>query len=234
MSTLANTRLTVLQIVNEVRQKLSIQTASSLTQDENTLSLLAYLNDVVDMINDFGEWKELAVECTITASTCVRSYLVSTANPLHHIHEIAFEGYIPPLELRSVDDMLRWRRCPAYGVPRNWAIMAVDNVTTGNPYIEVYPVPSANENNSTFNMYVFQKLPYYTSADGAVVVPLPARPIVNALHSLALLDESRDSMDFKTQEGIAKDIIGQAYNRFNGDSGSNPRFVPMYRGKRRP
>lgn len=234
MASVSDNRLTVLEIIQEVRRKLSILAPSSVTQDANSTVLLDYLNDTIDEINDYGDWKEMVVECTITASTSVRRYTLAVSADIKNIHSIYFSGNIPPLQLRSIDDMLRWRQLGGTGVPRNWAIMGVDNVTTGNPIIEVYPQPGPNENNSTFNIYAYQKIPRYSASDSAVLVPFDSGTVVSGTLMFALLDDDRTGQDAAAQKSIFDKSLSEAFNRFNGDSGSNTRFVPMYRGKRRP
>jgi hypothetical protein len=232
MSTISDTRKTVLEIINEVRRKLGIKDATSLSQDKNSTTLLDYLNDVVSYIADFGNWQETMQEVTVTASTSVFQYLVNTSAPLQHIQEIAFYGQVAKLRYVEIEDMRRWRRIGGTGIPRNWTIFGVDNTTTGNPYIQVYPQPGTNENNQTFSILCFTKPPKYTTSDGSTTPPFPARMLVSMLLALALLDESRgtQNVDYYTELQRFNDTIEQTLNRYTSDSGGDTNFVPRRGG----
>lgn len=233
MSVLADTRLTVLQTVNEVKKKLGLKEVSNL--DNQGKVLVRYLNDVISYVSDFGEWQERLLEVTVTASTSVFQYLINTSAPLQHINEIAFEGQPAKLRYVTIEDMRRFRRTGGTGVPRNWTIYGVDNTTTGNPYIQVYPQPGQNENNKTFNLLVYTKPELYdaeVTAQLSAVVPYPSRMVVSMLLALALLDESRgtQNVDYYTELQRFDDTIKETLNRYTSDSGGNTLFVPGRRG----
>lgn len=239
MGVLADTRMTVLEIINEVKQKLGVPIGGSLTENAQTQALLAYLNDVIDITSDYSDWQEQRASVTVTASSSVFSYLINpTSAAVKNIHEIAFYNSPSPLRLSTIDDMRRWRRSAGGGTgePRFWVLNGTDNVTTGNPYIEVYPQPGTTENNRTFDILYYKKPIKLTTSDASVVISFPGRLMASGLLAYALLDESRgtNNIDFITQfKAIYNPMLEEAYNRLNGDSGNSTQFVPMQRGFRR-
>lgn len=228
MAVISNTRLTILQIVNEVRQKLGIPAAASLSADAQATSMLSYLNDVISIVSDYGDWQEALNEYVTTASSSVSQYLIDVSGKIvKNIHEVAFSGTVSPLRVETLDNMRRWGRTGGTGLPNNWCIIGVDNVTTGSPYIRVYPVPGTNENNETFNVLFYEKPRIYTTSDGSVVPIFDSRLLVDGLLAMALLDESRgtQNIDFVTEfKAIFASRLQETFNRFNGDSGSDINF----------
>lgn len=241
---LADLRLTNLQIINEVRNKLGVhKDVATVTEDNHSTTLLNYLNDVVDITSDYGDWHSVYNETLVTASSSIRRYAINTATSaggaidqrvVKSIYEIAFENQIAPMRLRTIDDLRRWQRVSGVGVPRNWQILT--ETTAGNPQFDVYPQPGNAENNRTFNVAWYEKPPIYTSADGAIVPPFSSRLLVDGLLSMALLDESRgtQNIDFMTQfKVVYEPKLKEAYNRFHGDSGTDTYFRPRISGFRR-
>ena len=225
MALISETRLNLLQIVNEVRRKLGMATVSTLASDNQSKVLVDYLNDVIGVVSDYGDWQEALSEVIVTASSSVNQYLINVSGKIvKNIHEIAFEGEIAPMRVETLDNMRRWSRTNGTGVPRSWCIIGVDNTTTGSPYIQVYPLPGANENNQTFNVLFYQKPPLYTTADVSAVPIFDGRLLVKGVLTMALLDESRGTQnidfatEFKTQ---FEPTLQETFNRFNGDSGSD-------------
>lgn len=242
MGALDDTRMQVLPIINEVRQKLGVPTVSSITADAQTQALLAYLNDVLDITSDYSGWKEMQTSITVTASSSVYNYLVNPVSAaVKNIEEVAFQGQTSPLRLATDEEMRRWRRSSGggTGTPRYWIISGVDGnsaAASGNPYIEVWPQPGSYENNKTFDLLIYKKPSRLTAADVSAYVPFPARMIVNGLLAYALLDESRgtQNMDFVTQfKVVYTPMMEETYNRLNGDCGTETQFVPQRRGFRR-
>jgi hypothetical protein len=233
---LTDIRKTVLQIINEVRNKLGLQDAASLTADSQVKSALNYLNDVVDITSDYGDWQETLNTVLVTASSSVMQYVVSAASAvIKNIHEVAFQGQIAPLRLKTIDELRRWQRTGGIGNPINWTIMGVDS-TTGNPIISTYPIPGPNENNKTFNILYYEKPRLYTTSDASVIPPFPSRLLVSGLLAMMLLDESRgtQNIDFMTEfMKVYEPMLEEAFNRYNGDSGSDILYKPQMMGYRR-
>jgi hypothetical protein len=161
MAAISDTRGTILEIVNEVRRRLGIPNAATLASDTQAGVMVDLLNDVINYVSDYGDWQEQRQEVIATASTSVFSYLVSTASPLKNIADVYFGTNQSRLRYVEIEDMRRFRQSGGTGTPRQWTINGVDNTTTGNPLLEVYPQPGTNENNTTFNILVYVKPPLY-------------------------------------------------------------------------
>jgi hypothetical protein len=231
MAALADTRKSCLDIVNEVRRKLALAPVSALNDDNESKVLLDYVNDIIEEINDYGNWKELLKETIVTASSSVARYIVNTSADIKNIYEIAVSGQVASMRLVPLEDMRRFERLNTYGTPYNWCIVGVDNVTTGAPIVQMYPTPRTPVQN--FKVTYFEKVPQYTaSADSATVPPFPARMIIKGVLGKALQDETRDGTDSAVVKQEFQEMLRETYNRFNGDSGVNVQFV-MRRGFRR-
>jgi len=235
MATLSDTRMTVLEIINEVRRKLGINVAAtSLTYDNQTRTLLDYLNDVISEVSDYGDWKEMILQTVVTASSSVRRYQLNVTAAVKNIHEIAWTTQPSAMRLVTINDMLRWERITSTGQPRNWAIMGVD-VSSANPLFEVYPMPGPTENNQTFSILYYQKPSLLTTADVSAYPAFPGKLLVSGLLAKALFDENRNASDtdYLTERANFENMLSETFNRFNGDSGTNTFFTPGQGGFRR-
>lgn len=225
-------RKSVLGIINETREKFALDTVSALSADKEAKLMTNLLNDVIDEVSDYGDWKEtLRAEIIVTASSSVFDYTVETSALVKNIHEIAFDDEISPMWLTTLDDILRLNRSGGFSRPRQWAIIGVDSYA--NPKIRVFPTPGTNENNKTFKVTFYKKprlYSYSVTADSSAVPFFPSRVLVAGLVAAKSLEESGG---VPTQQYIVykknfDDMLREAYNRFNADSGSNTQFKPTF------
>jgi len=221
-------RKTILEIVNEARQKFALNTVSSLTADLDSKLMVELLNDVIDEVSDYGDWKEMIREVEVTASVSVADYSIETSALVKNIHEIAFDTDISPMWLTTLDDILRLNRSRTFSRPRQWAIVGVDQYA--NPKVRVFPIPSSTENNKVFKIAYYQKPRLYTTADGSVTPQFPAGILVAGLVAAKSLEESGGSptQQYAAYTAIFEKGLKEAYNRFNSDSGSNTFFKPSF------
>lgn len=229
--TVSDLKGTVIGIINGVRVKLGIASAATLTSDKQALTSLRYLNDVLSITSDYGNWKEQRRETTVTASSSVRTYDIESSALVKNIREISFDSNSQPLTLTEEEDVKRLVRTGSTGSPRQWCILGV-NSTTGNPQITVVPQPGSNETGKLFEAVWYKKPRLYAITDASAVVPFPKVLIENGLHSMMLLDESRgtQNIDFVTQfKAIYEPMLEETFNRFNGDSGNTTYFTPRRR-----
>ena len=75
---IASTRLTVLQTVNEVRRR-GLSEVAFLAKDSNSILMLDLLNNVVADISDFGDWNETLATANVTTQSSVRDYTIRIA-----------------------------------------------------------------------------------------------------------------------------------------------------------
>ena len=227
MSSLSDTRKTILEIFNEVRRKTGINTITSFDQDANSRVMMQYFNDVIDEVSDFGDWQEMLSVVLVTAQASVSAYVVSAVPPVKSIREVAFTGQIAPLRLRTIEDLRRWSRTGGQGVPSNYTIMGVDNTTTGNPIINVYPVPATAQAGTTFNILYYQKPVLYNTSTTTNTVPSwPSRMLSAGLLAKMYEDETAREQDYAIARAEFEQMRLECFNRYNGDTGKDTQFVP--------
>lgn len=233
MSSLSDTRNSYIQIFNEVRRKLGVNEIATLDQDRLGASMIDYMNDVISEISDFGDWQEMYREASFACSASVSDYIFNTSAAIKNLHEVQFGTQIAPMWLVTLDDIRRLNRVKSYGIPTQWALVGVDNVTTGNPVVRVFPTPVTAQTSSMFNIAYYKKPALITSADTSSIPEFPSRMIAQGLLAYTLRDEERgnQSADWKEEYAMFKEMVGEAYNRYNGDSGSDTYFIPA-RGRR--
>jgi len=236
-SSILDTRKTYIQLFNEVRRKLGVDEITTLGQDKLGMAMIDYMNDVIAEISDFGDWQEMYREESFaftTANSSTSDWVFNTSVATKNIHEIQFGTQIAPLWLVTLDDIRRLNRTKSYGVPTQFAFVGVDNTTTGNPRVRVFPVPTTAQASANFNVAYFKKPALITTADTSSIPEFPSRMIAQGLLAYTLTDEERgnQSREWQDEYALFKKYVGETFNRFNGDTGSDTFFTPA-RGRRR-
>lgn len=236
-SLLADTRKSYIQLFNEVRRKLGVNEITTLGQDTLGMAMIDYMNDVIAEISDFGDWQEMYREeafAFVTANSSTSDWVFNTSVATKNIHEIQFGNQIAPLWLVTLDNIRRLNRVKSYGVPTQFAFVGVDNATTGNPRVRVFPTPTTAQASANFNVAYYKKPVLITTADTSSIPEFPSRMIAQGLLAYTLRDEERgaQSQEWQDEYAIFKKFVGETYNRYNGDTGSDTFFVPP-RGSRR-
>lgn len=230
---LSDQRMTALEIVNEVRRKTKLNPVTSFTQDSDALTKLAYLNDVVSEITDYDNWQELLRNVTVTAQSSVSDYSipVSAVTVVQNIHEVVFDGQPGEMRMVTLDTIRRLQRSRSWGRPTQWAVKGVD--TNGNPYFSVSPIPVSAQAGLTFDVLVYEKPTFITTAQVTAVPPFPGKLVVQGLLVKTVLDESdgEPTARYQSVRQVYEDMLYESYNRYNGDSGSTVFFRPG-RGRR--
>lgn len=230
---LSDQRLTALEIINEVRRKRKMNPITTLDQDSDSLNCLAYLNDVVSEINDYDNWQENLREITVTAQSSVYDYSipVSSVTVVQNIHEVVFDGQAGEMRMTTLDNMRRLIRTNSYGRPSQWAVNGVDS--NGNPKFRVSPIPASAQNGLLFDVAVYEKPAFITTAQTSAIPPFPGKLVVQGLLAKITLDESDGEPTNRYQQvnKVYEDMLYESYNRYNGDSGSSVFFRPS-RGRR--
>ncbi len=226
-------RKNILGIVNEARKKFVLTSASTLTDDSEAELMVEILNDVIDEVTDYGDWKENIREVIATASSSVSDYSIESSALVKNIHEIVFDTDISPMWLTTFDDILRLNRIKSYSRPRQWAVVGVDD--NANPKVRVFPIPSSNENNKTFKITYYKKPRLYTVNDASAVPVYPSRVLVAGLMAKKCLEESggTPTQQYASYLNDYQNKLKEAYNRFHADSGSDSYFRPGYGKYRR-
>lgn len=218
-------KVTVIGAINEVRKKSKLPPVSTLDQDTDSITKLAYLNDVIADLSDYGNWQETYQEAVVSVMASVRDYAVSGV-VVQNIHEVAISTRASPLRKLGLEDIRQLRRNGNFGEPYHWSLKGING--EGNPIISVDRWPTTNDEGKYFNIAYYEKPVAYTTADATVTIPFPGRVVVQGLLAKTILDESdgepsqRYATNFQTYENM-KD---ESFNRFNGDTGASVNFRP--------
>jgi hypothetical protein len=152
---ISDVQKTVLQLVNEVERKLSIDVSSTLTTRKLTTTLLDYLNDVIAELSDYGDWQEMFREVSVTAQSGVGEYKVYASAEIKNIYEIHHSARgVAPLQNRSIADMRRLQKLGGTGVPHQFSVVGVSG---SRPKFRVYNVPGTNQDGQLFDVAFYKK-----------------------------------------------------------------------------
>lgn len=223
-------RRTVLEIVNEVRRKLGIpNAATSLTVDSQTPTMVDYLNDVMNVINDFGMWNEMLGTASTVLVDGQQDYSVNTTDAVKTIKDIYSGSNNAAMTFITNEEMRLLKRTSVSGQPRMFTIFGVDSV--GNPKIRVYPTPNSQYAGQNLDIF-YQKMPkLYTTSDASDIPPFPARMIIQGLYARMILDEEGGSQSdhYTKEQEKFQSMVQETFNRFKADIGYFRRFVPSRR-----
>lgn len=219
-------RFTVLQTVNEVMRKLGLNTVTNLTQNKISIELVDHINDVVSDCSDFGNWMETMTTAMITAHVSVRDYTINTSAVVKNIGDIYISTRRGPLSNVSVQEMRILTRTTAMGQPSQFTIFGTDS--NGNPVIRVRPTPDTATDGALFSVLYYTKPSIYTTSDGAVVIPFPARTIVlGVLAAYTLRQNSGAPTDMYS--AFNQQYLNErreSLSRFNSDTGWDVSYTP--------
>lgn len=187
---------TVLEVVNEVCDRMNVRRVSATTANLFTRNCVNLINDIVEDLCDFGVWNELQASAAVTMVSGQSIYnipttaLVTAKQYIHSVQEVYVSGRIASLE--PISDKNEFRlltRTLSMGTPSRYTIDGTDSL--GNPRIGFFPRPGGSYDGQTAHVR-FQVLPpkYEAGADDNVVMPFPGRVVVAGLHAGAVLDES--------------------------------------------
>lgn len=225
---LSDQRMTALEIVNDVRRKRKLNPITSFDADSDGLTSLDYLNDVISEVADYDDWQELLREVTVTAQSSVADYSipVSAVTVVHNIHEVVFGNQIGEMRMVTLDTIRRLQRTRSFGQPTQWAVKGVDS--NGNPYFSVSPIPVSAQDGTTFNVLVYEKPAFITTAQTSAVPQFPGVLLSQGLLVKMILDESdgEPTSRYQREKQDYDETLYESYNRYNGDSGSTVFFRP--------
>jgi hypothetical protein len=228
---LADTKLTVLQVINEVQRKLKVRATSATTGTSHATVLVDLLNDVIEEISDKGDWVQLRSEVDVSAVSGQSIYTIpvsGSTESIHHLHEVRVSGRNPPLDWFG--DVSEWRQMTTLqsrSRPVRAVVVAEDS--RGNPTFGVWPIPGTNEDGMRMTVHFYLKpRRYVAGTDDAETLALPGRILVQGTYAKALLDESggAPTPQYTAQYTIYKQMVDQALNRFTADTGTTFSLVP--------
>lgn len=211
--------MTAIQLINEVRLLVGLNTVTSLTADKQARVALRLLNEVISEMANAGDWHELLASANVTATVSVREYQMGLKQPVHHIHEISVSGRPQALFPIDLSMYLRYARAGGVGTPNFFAIKGVDN--QGNPKFAVHPQPSSAESGNVFGVVYYRKPRLLLTCDADIEVEFPANVVLNGLYAKVLEEEAggvitRESM---MAQQTYLEQRQEALNRYNADAG---------------
>lgn len=228
---LADTKLTILQVVNEVQRKLSLRATSTTTDTAHARVLVDLLNDVIEECADQGDWVQLRGSQVVSAVSGQAVYNVpvsGTTESIHHIEEVRVSGRSPALEpFFDIGDYRRLNSLSSRGRPNQFTIVGEDS--RGNPTIGVWPTPGANEDGLRITVHFYYKpRRYVAGTDDAETLAIPGRILVQGLLAKAILDESGGAPTPQYQAAYAEyeRLKKQGLARFTSDTGGVLRIQP--------
>jgi len=211
--------MTAIQLINEVRLLVGLNTVTSLSADKQSRVALRLLNEVISEMANAGDWHELLGSANVTAVVSTREYAMGLKHPVHHIHEISVSGRPKSLDPIDLSMYLRYARAGGVGTPNFFTIKGVDN--QGNPKFAVHPQPSSAQDGNFFGVIYYKKPRLMLTCDADELVEFPANVVLNGLYAKVLEEEAggvvtRESMmAFQTYQNQ----LQEALNRYNADAG---------------
>ena len=212
-------RMTVIKLINEVRQLIGLNTVNSLTADKQSRVAIRLLNEVISEMANAGDWHELLGSANVTAVVSTREYGLGLKHPVHHIHEISVSGRPKSLDPIELSRYTRYARAGGVGTPNFFTIKGVDN--QGNPMFAVHPQPSSAQDGNFFGVLYYKKPKLMQTCDADVEIEFPANVVLNGLYAKTLEEEAggvvtRESMmAYQTYQ----QQLQEALNRYNADAG---------------
>ena len=219
-------RKTVLQIVNEVQRRMALTATATLTDNNWTLLLLQFLNEVIDDLSSFGEWPEQKDDYIVTAQSSVATYAVEPGPLVQAIYEVAFQNRIAPLEQLNLSDINRLARLNSFGVPNQYCVVSVNSAA--NPVIKLVPCPGLGQAGQTITVTYYKKPALLTTSDAATVPMFDANLLIVGTHAKALLEENggERTQEYQTQFALYERMKADSINRYTADTGWDMRLRP--------
>lgn len=231
---MASPYLTVLEIVNEVCDRMNVRRVTATTANLFTRNCVNLINDTIEDLCDYGTWNELqasaavAMVCGQSVYTIPTTALVTAKRFIHSIQEVYVSGRIASLEpIADKNEFRLLTRTQSIGTPSRYTVDGTD--ADGNPRLGLFPRPGTAYDGNAAHVR-FQVLPprYEAGNDDNVVVPFPGRVMVSGLHAAAILDESGgvQTDQYKAAQGKFFVLRNNSLGRQTAKTGEFTRFQP--------
>lgn len=231
---MASPYLTVLEVVNEVCDRMNVRRVTATTSNLFTRNCVNLLNDIIEDLTDYGTWNELQASAAVSmvsgqsVYTIPTTALVTAKRFIHSIQEVYVSGRVASLEpIADKNEFRLLERTRSIGTPSRYTVYGVGS--DGNPRLGLFPRPGATYDGNT--AYVrFQVLPprYEAGTDDNVVMPFPGRVLVAGLNAAAVLDESGgvQTDQYRTLQGKFFVLRNNSLGRQTAKTGEFTRFQP--------
>jgi hypothetical protein len=231
---MASPYLTVLEIVNEVCDRMNVRRVAATTANLFTRNCVNLINDTIEDLCDYGVWNELQASAAVTMVCGQSVYTISTTSLttakrfIHSIQEVYVSGRIASLEpIADKNEFRLLTRTQSIGTPSRYTVDGTD--ADGNPRLGLFPRPGTTYDGNSAHVR-FQVLPprYEAGNDDNVVVPFPGRVMVSGLHAAAILDESGgvQTDQYKAAQGKFFVLRNNSLGRQTAKTGEFTRFQP--------
>jgi len=231
---MASPYLTVLEIVNEVCDRMNVRRVTATTANLFTRNCVNLINDTIEDLCDYGTWNELQASAAVTMVCGQSVYTISTTalvtakRFIHSIQEVYVSGRIASLEpIADKNEFRLLTRTQSIGTPSRYTVDGTD--ADGNPRLGLFPRPGTTYDGNAAHVR-FQVLPprYEAGNDDNVVVPFPGRVMVAGLHAAAILDESGgvQTDQYKAAQGKFFVLRNNSLGRQTAKTGEFTRFQP--------
>lgn len=214
-------------IINEVMRKLGLKTVTNLNDTKFASVLTDFLNDIIDEVSDYGDWQEMFRETTVQSISSIGQYEIPVSGNVKNILEVSWDHEISPLEVVSIEDILRLQRVRTFGgSPRNYAVVGVSG---NNPIIRISSIPTT----AAPLVVAYYKKPAVivaATANNSAMPAFPARMLVQGVYAKALLEENggQPTTEYQVAYTEYQRMRNETLNRFTYDTGpSEIRFVPV-------
>lgn len=221
MATITNQRGTVLQIVNDVQERMGYSPTATLSANRTSLKLLGFLNDVVQTVSDYGDWPQMYEEVLATAAVCSNTVEINASAPIKSIMEVHEGSAVSPLTNRDISQMRLLERTSAQGVPRQFAWVNTSGI---NPILRFSPWRTTT---AKFNVAAYTSPLIYASGDTTRTPPFSRRLLVNGVYSLAMLDENDGvaTQHYQANAMLFTNMLREEYSRSAADTGTDVMLV---------
>lgn len=226
-----DTKLTVLQVINKVQERLGVNPTPTLIGNKQSKILLQLLNETLDEVSDFGDWQEMYTEVTAQATSGQAVYTLGSAGvtyPIKSIYEIAYDTRPQSLynvEIEEINQLARASQ--TFGEPRQFAVKGVDIYK--NPSVQVHPRPGGQQNGRPLVIALFRKPRNYAYNSLDEEIEFNGNLIVLGVLYKALIHENggQNTDQSKQIRELFIHTLQETLNRFNGDTGTFVQLSPQ-------
>ena len=198
--------MTYLQILNKVLVKLREDQVAAINSTEYSTMLGDFINQVKSEIEDAWNWSALRTTVQLTTVSGTSRYTLTGAGSNFRVLDVIHvtnEYEMKPVSSKWLD--LVFTSNSDSGDPVYYGFNGTDS--NGDPYVDVWPVPSASGDLINFNMIVKQD-----DLSATTDVPLiPAMPLILGTYALAVSERGEDV-------GIGYNEADEKYRRSLGDA----------------
>lgn len=172
--------MTYLEAVNAVLLRLREDSVTSVTEDDYTKIIGAYVNDALTIVENSYDWGALRTTYTITTEADTFSYtLTGAGQDITHLRFLNdTSNWFMEYKSQAWFDDKYLNNTPESGSPRYWTYNGVDS--SGDTQLDVYPKP-----NGVYTLRFNAVSRQGSLSDGADEILVPSAPVVHLAVAMA-------------------------------------------------